>query len=149
MAKILVIDDDPIVCGIITNRLLDSGSEAEWAACGRLGAQMLVDGRFDLALIDGTSAEASGAALAEIAADEDTAVLLLSGHPETSEKLQRCGYRYLEKPFPMDRLLSEATEVMAESRENIRRTKAAAAKMQANTAALKEESHRLPEETAG
>ena len=72
MAKILVIDDDPMVCGVITNRLLDGGSEAEWAACRRLGAQMLAGDRFDLALIDGTLAEASGAALAEIAANENT-----------------------------------------------------------------------------
>ena len=152
MAKILVIDDDPMVCGVITNRLLDGGSEAEWAACRRLGAQMLVGDRFDLALIDGTLAEASGAALAEIAANENTAVLLLSGHPDTSAKLQRFGYPYLEKPFPLDRLWSEATQVIAETRENIGRVKAAAVKMQANAEALRAagaESRRLQDKTTG
>ena len=125
-----------MVCGVITNCLLDGGSEAEWVACGRLGAQMLVRSSFDLALIHGAMAEVSGAELAEIAASENTAVLLLSGHPDTNEKLQRFGYPCLEKPFGMDRLLSESRQVIAQSRENIRRTKAAA-KMHANTEAQK------------
>jgi DNA-binding NtrC family response regulator len=150
VAKILVIDDDPMVCGIITNRLLDGGSEAEWVACSRLGAQMLVRERFDLALIHGAFAEVSGAALAEIAANENTAVLLLCGDADTSNNVRRFGFPYLERPISLDRLSSEATEIVAQSRENVGRVKAAAAKMQANREAREAalaESRRLLGET--
>ena len=136
MAKILVIDDDPMVCGIITNRLLDGGSEAEWVACTRLGAQMLVRDRFDLALINGAFAEVSGAALAEIAANEDTAVLLLCGDVDTGNNVRRFGFPYLERPISLERLSFEATELIARSGENIGRVKTAAAKMPANVEAL-------------
>jgi DNA-binding NtrC family response regulator len=136
VAKILVIDDDPIVCGIISNRLLDGGSEAEWVACTRLGAQMLVRDRFDLALINGAFAEVSGAALAEIAANEDTAVLLLCGDVDPGNNVRRFGFPYRERPISLERLSSEAIELIARSRENIGRVKTAAAKMQANVEAL-------------
>jgi DNA-binding NtrC family response regulator len=150
VAKILVIDNDPMVCGIITNCLLDGGSEAEWVACTRLGAQMLVRDRFDLALINGAFAEVSGAALAEIAANENTAVLLLCGDADTGNNVRRFGFPYLERPISLERLSSDATELIARSRENIGRVKTAAARMRANTEALEAaspESRRLLGET--
>ena len=151
MARILVIDDDPMVCGTITNRLLDGGSEADWVTCTRLGAQMLVRDQFDLALINGAFAEISGAALAEIAANENTAVLLLCGDVDAGNNVRRFGFPYLERPISLERLSSEATEQIARSRENIGLVKTAAAKMQAaNRQALEAalaESHRLLGET--
>jgi DNA-binding response OmpR family regulator len=117
-----------------------------------MGAQMLAGEHFSLVLINGTLAEVSGIELAEIAANENTPALLLSGHPETNDKLKLFGYPYLAKPFTMNRLLAESRKVMAESRENIRQVKAAAAKMLTSSEALKAtvaKSHRLLDEAKG
>nr|WP_294525143.1 hypothetical protein [uncultured Rhodopila sp.] len=139
MARILVIDDDPMVCGAITNRLLEGGSEAEWVACSRLGAQMLVRDQFDLAVIHVPFEGASEAALAEIAANKNTAVLLLNGPADAGNGLERFGFPYPEQPFSLDRLPSEATEAIARSRENVARVKAAAAALQAGMEAASKE----------
>jgi DNA-binding response OmpR family regulator len=69
----------------------------------------------------------------EIAANENTPVLLLSGDAETNETFRRFGYPYLPKPFSLIQLLSEAKRVIAEANENICSVKAAAARMQAST----------------
>jgi DNA-binding NtrC family response regulator len=141
VAKILVIDDDPMVCGVLTNRLLDGGSEAEWVACSRLGAQMLVRDRFDLAVIHGPFEQSSEAALAEIAASENTAVLLLNGSADADNVLESFGFPYAQEPFSLDRLPSEATEAIARSGENVARVKAAAAAFQAGMAAASGRRH--------
>jgi DNA-binding response OmpR family regulator len=138
MAKILVVDDEPLICQVVTDCLQDyDGIDVVCASDGKMGAQMLAGGHFALVLINGTLAEVSGIELAEIAANENTPALLLSGHPETNDKLKRFGYPYLAKPFTMNRLLAESRKVMAESRENIRQVKTAAAKKLASSEALK------------
>jgi DNA-binding response OmpR family regulator len=138
MPKILVIEDDPAVCEVITNCLQEwAGITVDCAQNGMLGAQKLQQGHFDLALIDGALPRVSGLQLAEIAANGNTPVLLLSGHPDYNEKFHSFGYPYLAKPFSPDQLLSESQRVIAETSENIRRVKASAARMQANTEALK------------
>ena len=143
MAKILVVDDEPLICQVITDCLQDcDGIDVACASDGKMGAQMLAGGHFALVLINGTLAEAN----------ENTPALLLSGHPETNDKLKRFGYPYLAKPFTMNRLLAESRKVMAESRENIRQVKTAAAKMLASSEALKAtvaKSHRLLDEAKG
>ena len=92
-AKILVIDDEPVICDVLADCLQDlPDTEVRCALTGMLGAEKLRTGRFDLALIDVLLPEISGLELTAIAASENTAVLLLSGHPETNEKLEQFGY---------------------------------------------------------
>jgi hypothetical protein len=63
-------------------------------------------------------------------------VLIVSGHPEINDRLRHFGYPCLAKPIGLDSLCAEAVRVTGESRENIWRVKASAAKMLANTEAL-------------
>jgi DNA-binding NtrC family response regulator len=153
MPKILVIDDDPAVCEVITDCLQEwAGTAVDCALNGMLGAQKLQQGHFDLALIDGVLPTVSGLQLAEIAANENTPVLLLSGHPDYTEKFHSFGYPYLAKPFSLDQLLSESRRVIAETSENIRCVKASAARMQASAEALTaaiEESKQLLDKIKG
>jgi DNA-binding response OmpR family regulator len=138
MPKILVIDDDPGVCELITVCFQEwAGTAVDYALDGLLGAQKLQQGHFDLALIDGALPTVSAFQLAGIAANQNTPVLFLSGHPEYTEKLHSFDYPYLAKPFSLDQLLSESRRVIAEASENIRRVKASAARMQANVEALR------------
>jgi hypothetical protein len=73
---------------------------------------------------------------AEIAANENIPVLLFSGHAERIATFHRFGYPCRAKPCSLDQLLSESKRVIAEAGENIRRVKAAAARIKANAEAL-------------
>jgi DNA-binding response OmpR family regulator len=138
MSKILVVDDESMICNVVMDCLQEwPGVEVDCALSGKLAAQKLRAVHYDLVLIDGMLPEISGLALAEIAANENTPVLLLSGHPDLNQTLQTFGYPYLPKPFSLTQLLAESKRVTAEASENIRCVKAAAARMKANTEALK------------
>ncbi len=138
MEKVLVIDVEPLICDIVTICFQEySDTGVDCALNESLGAQKLRETHYDLAIIGGKLLELSGMALAEIAANENTPVLVLSGHPGLLQNLRTFGYPCLEKPFSMSLLLSESKRVIAETSENIRRVKATAARMQAHTEALK------------
>jgi DNA-binding NtrC family response regulator len=133
MPKVLIIDDDLLVCAVLTDCLADlPASLVACAPTGPLGAQKLRETHFDLALIDGVMPGLSGLELAEIAANVDTPVLLLSGHPEVHKKLDDYGYPYLAKPFSLDQLVAVSRRTVANARENIRRVKASTAQMRAD-----------------
>jgi DNA-binding response OmpR family regulator len=137
MKKVLLIEDEPAICDLIVDcfgKLF--GAEIECARNGLLGARMIAGWHFDLAVIDAGLPHISGLELAGFAANENIPVLLVSGHPGVSDKLRRFSYPYLEKPFGLDALCAEAARVIDESRENIRRVKASAARMLATTEAL-------------
>ena len=137
MARILVVDDDALVCEVVTDCLReDLGAEVECALTGARGAQMITTMRFDLALIGAVLPGVSGVALAEPAANENIPALLTSGHPEVCETLDRFNFRHLKKPFDLDTLVAEATGIIRDTRETIRRVKASAAQMRANAEAL-------------
>jgi DNA-binding NtrC family response regulator len=147
VARILVVDDDALVCEVLTDCLQeDLGAKVECALTGERGALMIAGMRFDLTLIDALLPDVSGIALAEFAADEDTAALMTSGHPQVSETLDRFDFPYLEKPFDIASLIAEATSIIRDTRENIRRVKTSAAQMRASAEALNaamEKSRRL------
>lgn len=140
MKKILLIDDDPLVCDLIVDWFADKfGTEVLCPRHGILGARMMLSSYFDLAIIDADLPEISGLELAAFAANENIPVLLVSGHPGTSDQLERLRYPFLAKPLTLHKLTAEAVRVIAESQENIRRVRAQAAKMLANTEALSAE----------
>lgn len=137
VAKILVVDDDALVCDVLTGCLReDLGAEVKCALTGEHGALMITGMRFDLTLIDALLPDVSGIALAEFAADEDTAALMMSGHPKINETLDRFDFPHLEKPFELASLVAEATNIMRDTRKNIRRVKASAVQMRASSEAL-------------
>jgi DNA-binding response OmpR family regulator len=150
MPKILVIDDEPVVCDVLVEYLGElPDTEVHCARSGVEGAEKLQNERFDLALIDCLLPEISGLKLATLAANENIPVLFISGDPETNNKLERFGHTYLTKPFSLDQLRAELKRVIAETSANIARVKASADQLLAKTETLKTviaESQRLLEE---
>lgn len=138
MSAILVIDDEQMICEVIGDYFRDElGMTVDCAHTGPEGADKLIRKCYDFALIDATLPGLSGLDLATVAVHANTPVLLTSGHPEQNFKLHQFGYPYLAKPFSLDALRAEAARVIAESRENIERVKASAARMKANTNTLR------------
>jgi DNA-binding response OmpR family regulator len=137
VAAILFIDDDPRICEVIDDYLQSCHITVQCAHTGEAAAQMLAKYHYDLAIIDATLPGMSGLDLAAIAANGNTSVLLMSGYPDSNFKLHQFSYPYLAKPFTLDALRIAVARIMSERTENLARVKASAARMLANTEALR------------
>jgi CheY-like chemotaxis protein len=138
MRQVLVIDDDILVCETITETLREwPGTNVTCVQHAIEGAQKLRERHFDLALIDGMLPDLSGIQLAEVAANENTPVLLLSGHPDVNQTAAAFGFPYLPKPFSTMELLLSSRDAFAQAHENVARIKASAARLQASIEAAR------------
>lgn len=138
MRHVLVIDDDPVVCATIIETLQAWPETSVTRALDTASAaQKLRESHFDLALIDGSLAGASSTQLAEVAANENTPVLLLSGHPDINRTALAFRFPYLTKPFSVSELLMRSRDALAQARENVACVKASAARLQASIDAAK------------
>jgi DNA-binding NtrC family response regulator len=133
--QVLVIDGDSSVCEIITETLQEwPGTNVICAHDGIEGVEKLREGRFDLALIDGFVSGLSSIQLAEVAASENTPVLLLSAHPDVKRTAAAFGFPYLPKPFSVSQLLMSSRDALAQASENVARVKASTARKEASGA---------------
>jgi DNA-binding response OmpR family regulator len=136
MPVVAVIDDEPLVCELVDLVLHRAGSDVHTATTAAAGAALLTSRYFDLALIDVLLHDTSGIRLAEIAANQNTPVLLMTGRTDTAQRLRQFDFPHLMKPFD-GRLLSQAAaEVMAHRHRNIRRLTDGLARLHANLAGL-------------
>jgi DNA-binding response OmpR family regulator len=147
MPRILVIDDDSQVCEMVADcfrHTLDA--DVYCALTGTDGARLLMGYEFDLAVIDVILPGVSGLALAELAANENTPVLLTSGHPVFYQELVRFNFPHLKKPFDFDVLAEKASSIIRDTRENVSRVRTSATEMRRHLDALEaalEQSFRL------
>lgn len=113
VTRILLVQDDPCFCDVVSDYLKPYGSEKwEYAMNGTSAAQMLAARHFDIALINATLPDASGIELARLACNEDTPVLMISENTNISNELKRLDYQFLQKPFSFDVLVAESKRVM-------------------------------------
>ena len=119
MHTIAVIDDEAAFCEVIKEALESAKVTVRSAVTGALGAEMLQQQHFDLALIDVELPDASGIALAEIAANENTPVVFMSGNLNVIDGLSDWRMPYLEKPFLLAALHAEAARVMDDSQNQL------------------------------
>jgi DNA-binding response OmpR family regulator len=151
MPHLLVVDDDPLVCDMVTDCLQSElRARVDCALNGEDAWILIKSYQYDLALIDAVVPGIGGFQLAELAANENIGVLLTSGHPDSCDRLVRFDFPHLQKPYALDTLIAQASTIIQDARENIRRVQDAAAKMRARTVALAaamEESRRLLDES--
>jgi DNA-binding NtrC family response regulator len=134
---VLLVDDDDLVFEAVAEVLADwQGTRLNIARTGHTAAPMLRHLDFACALIDVELADMSGIALAEVAANEDVPVLLMSGDPDVTACLERFDYPFLDKPFSLDFMLSEMKLAVADARGNVARVRASAAMLRASGEAL-------------
>ena len=135
---VLVVDDEPTICNLIADCFEEwPGTQVTVAHHGRAGVERLESTRFDLALIELMLPKLSGFDVAQVAVNNLIPVLMLSGHPGATMKLELIGLPYLEKPFRIEDLLRESQHVMATSRTNIARVKASLVRLTERADALK------------
>ena len=122
--SVLVVEDDPGVRELLRHVLTDEGNDVEVAQNGEEVRAALEARAFNAVIIDVRLPGAeNGIALARQAEERGCAVVLITGDHNHAEALERTGYKYLLKPFRVERLLEvteEATEMMS-ARCRIRR----------------------------
>jgi DNA-binding response OmpR family regulator len=145
--RVLVVDNEDTICTVVADCLEDwPGTEVDCAHDGVAGVKRLQANKFSLAIIDIMLPNLSGFEVAQVAVNDDTPVVMLSGHPEVTTKLALVDLPHLEKPFRMAELLRESQAAIASSGENLARVRASLARLKERAGALQaalEDSRRL------
>ena len=138
MHMIAVIDDEATFCEVIREALENAKVTVRVAVTGALGVEMLQQQHFDLALIDVELPDASGIALAEIATNENTPVVFMSGNLNVIDGLSDWGMPYLEKPFRLAALQAEAVRVMDDTQNQLQRGREILSRIRATIGGLED-----------
>jgi DNA-binding response OmpR family regulator len=109
--RVLVIEDDRRLAGLIKEVLLDEGFDVDSAFDGAVGLDLALRGTYDVAIIDWMLPERDGPAVirAVRAARLPTACMLLTARTQVEDRvagLDSGADDYLAKPFSFDELLA-------------------------------------------
>ncbi|HTA44973.1 MAG TPA: response regulator transcription factor [Bryobacteraceae bacterium] len=119
MERVLVVDDDAELCGLVTRYLAREGFEIGWASCGAAAIERALAGDYSLILLDVMMPDMDGfAVLGRIRQDSRTPVLMLTAKGDTQDRvrgLEMGADDYLPKPF-------EPAELVARIRAILRRS---------------------------
>lgn len=108
MARILIVDDEPLIRAMLQDELLDAGHEVAEAASGDEAVSILGNAAFDLVVTDIRMPGAiDGWGLGELAtrANPDVRLIYITGYCDTVKDL-RPNERFLAKPFLVPELVA-------------------------------------------
>jgi DNA-binding response OmpR family regulator len=110
--KILIIDDEPEICKMVTEFLFDAGYAASYALNGPDGLAMIKRDLPSLVLLDIGMPGMDGVEALSLIREQFSAlpVVVLTGHrdPETVKKMGALGIsEYLTKPIHLETLLDQ------------------------------------------
>lgn len=110
VARILVVDDDSDLLGLVSRQLLAAGYQVETCEHPLEAEQLITRGEFDLLLTDLEMPGLSGIDLLRLVKETDPSlvVILLTGYAsiDTAVEAMKLGaFDYLRKPFPPQELL--------------------------------------------
>jgi DNA-binding NtrC family response regulator len=115
MNKILIIEDEPGVCGVLQEFFEKNlGVHVRCAHTGPDAMRMLPQQDHDLALIGLPFAGTSSFDIAALAARENTLVLLMTGHFDLQLTMQRFAFPYIRKPFTLNALRVAAEQTISD-----------------------------------
>lgn len=108
-AKVLVVDDEPVVCRSCRRILAGQGYVVETVGSGREALERLGREQYDVLIVDLKMPEVSGIEVVEeVSARElDTAVIVMTGYATyrtAVEAMQLGAFDYIPKPFTPDEL---------------------------------------------
>jgi DNA-binding response OmpR family regulator len=99
MRRVLLVEDDDLVCRLLEETLRAAGYDVECAATFDEGKEKLQKGKYDLLVSDVLLPGGLGTALAPIAAALGAKYLIVSGQPDQMQALAGTKQHYLAKPF--------------------------------------------------
>ncbi|NJP06216.1 MAG: sigma-54-dependent Fis family transcriptional regulator [Chloroflexaceae bacterium] len=120
-STILVADDDPALCGLVQEMLIDSGANVIIAHSGPHAIDTLESMVFDAALLDVHMPEPGGLAILQYLSEQqsDLPVLIVTGYSSAHTAMTSTSYGaydYLPKPLTPDRLLPALRQAIAQYR---------------------------------
>lgn len=117
MATVLTVDDSRAVRSILSRTLTGWGLEVAQAEDGKKGLESLLNGSYDLVLLDVTMPEMDGPTMLANMRDrgDKTPVLMLTSEAKTSivaDAMKRGIEDYILKPFKPDELKAKISKVI-------------------------------------
>ena len=115
MVLTLVVDDDPAVLDLVASLLRDAGHEVTTAMNGVAAHDLLLDGSFDLCVLDHDLPGMTGLEVAGIArsAGVDARFVLVSGQRWLAHQRLDPVDEFVEKPFDPEEFLQLIDTLMA------------------------------------
>ena len=103
MAKILIIDDEPMICDILSEEIKAMGHEVKTSVTGREGLEKVLSEVFDVVFLDVRLPDSSGLSILSRIREEDfppeVIIMTATGDPDGAETAIRSGaWDYIEKP---------------------------------------------------
>lgn len=124
MYKVLLVEDNREVAGILFDYFESVGMELDYAANGELGSQLALAGAFDIIILDLMLPRMDGLTLCNQLRDSgnDTPVLMLTALDNREDMLN--GFKhgaddYLSKPFDLDILEARMLALIRRYRGNV------------------------------
>ncbi len=124
--RILVVDDEPMICKSCKEILEDDGYQVELAYSGQEGLKKALENVFDLAILDMKMPDMSGMAVLKRIKGEKlkTPVIMITGYStvDTAIEAMKLGAsEYMPKPFTPDELSSVVRTVISKKEEAVER----------------------------
>jgi len=122
--RVLIVEDEAGVCEFLQQALEESGYSATVRSTGPTGLAELLQGTFDVALLDIMLPEMDGLTVLKEARAQNvqTPVLLLTARNETRDKVMGLDLGaddYLAKPFRIEELLARVRALTRRSRSHV------------------------------
>jgi len=121
LPRILVVDDDPVVCSVVTETLGHLGYDIDAAHSGKEVSRFLSSKTYPIVLCDILLPDTNGLELmSEIRElNPDTFVILFTGHASVDlakEAIRQGAYDFITKPFTRDEILEAVQRAEREQR---------------------------------
>src|SRR5690349_20829730 len=116
--RILVVDDDPDICLLLSRFLTKSGFEVQTAGQGRTALELLGKDRFDLVLSDHRLPDTDSLTLLERikTVNSRIPVIIITGYSDVRvavELMRRGAFDYVTKPLIPDEILMRIREAIS------------------------------------
>ncbi|MHC4097829.1 MAG: sigma-54-dependent transcriptional regulator [Planctomycetota bacterium] len=116
--KVLIVDDEPKICSILSALLIQNSYEVQVANCGEAGVDTYEKFQPAVVLLDLKMPGIDGMEVMEILAkrfNADCKVIIMTAHGEVRsavEAMKKGAFDYLQKPFDNDELLASISRAM-------------------------------------
>ncbi len=119
--RILVIDDEAVICDACRLALSDYGFAVDTCQSGRRGLEMLIGGQYDLALLDMKLPDLGGLEILQTIKKDrpEVYIIIITGYSSVEnavEAMKLGAFDYLSKPFVDDELVLAVQRAMESKR---------------------------------